>query len=268
MTEGKNKKNEYPEEGEIVIGTVENIFKQGAFVTLDEYNNKRGMLHISEISLKWVRNIRDYVREGQKTVVQVLRIKADRGHIDLSLRRVSEAQKREKLQDVKQKQRADKLLEIFAKSKKIPVNEVTDALEKKLIEKYGSVYEGLEAITSDNTRIDELEVKNEWRDDLLKLINENIKVPYVEVTGYVKLKSYQPDAVDKIREALKRIKEHQTESEITVLYDSPPIYRVNLKSEDYKTAEKDLRDSTKEGIDFFKKNKGTAEFFREILQEA
>ncbi|HIE33962.1 MAG TPA: S1 RNA-binding domain-containing protein, partial [Candidatus Altiarchaeales archaeon] len=100
MSERK-KESRYPEPGELVIATVQNIFKQGAFVTLDEYGNKRGMLHLSEISLKWVRNIRNYVKEGQKVVLLVLRVNPERGHIDLSLRRVSDAQRKAKLQEVK-----------------------------------------------------------------------------------------------------------------------------------------------------------------------
>jgi len=268
MHKKKKKVNEYPEPGEIIIGTVENIFKQGAFVTLDEYNNKRGMLHISEISLKWVRNIRSYVREGQKTVVQILRVNPERGHIDLSLRRVSEGQRREKLQEVKQKQRADKLLEIFAKSEKVPESEVMSSIGKNLINRYESIYEGLEAIAIENEKIDDFDIDKKWRDDLLKLINENIKVPYVEVTGYVKLKSYEPDGIDKIREALKIIGSYETESTINVLYDSPPIYRINIRSSDYKTAEKDLKTSADKGVEFFRKNKGEAEFFREMPEEA
>ncbi|OYT53211.1 MAG: translation initiation factor IF-2 subunit alpha [Candidatus Altiarchaeales archaeon ex4484_2] len=268
MPKERRKEDEYPESGEIVIGTVENIFKQGAFVTLDEYNNKRGMLHISEISLKWVRNIRSYVREGQKTVVQILRVNPERGHIDLSLRKVSEGQRREKLQEVKQKQRAGKLLEIFAKSEKVPESEVMNSIGEKLMNRYDSIYEGLEAIATDNERIDEFDINESWRDDLLKLINENIKVPYVEVTGYVKLKSYEPDGIDKIREALRMIESYETESTINVLYDSPPIYRINIRSSDYKTAEKDLKTSAEKGVEFFRKNNGEAEFYREMPEES
>ncbi len=45
-----------------------------------------GLLHVSEISSSWIRNIRDFVREGQKMVLKVLRVDLEKGHIDLSLR--------------------------------------------------------------------------------------------------------------------------------------------------------------------------------------
>ncbi len=266
MDDERGAGGEYPDRGEIVIGTVDSIFKQGAFITLDEYGNKRGLLHISEISLKWVRNIRDYVKEGQKAVLQVLKVNPARGHIDLSLRRVSDVQRREKLQEVRQKQRSKKLLAIFAKSKGVSKEEI-DIVSDKLSEEYESVYDALESIAANNSLIDELDIKDGWKKDLMKLINENIKISFVEITGYVNLRSYQPDGIEQIKKALKEIEKYETDSEdskITVQYDSPPLYRINVKSNNYKSAEKILRNSAEKGIDTFKKNGGKGEFYREL----
>ncbi|RJS86435.1 S1 RNA-binding domain-containing protein, partial [Candidatus Bathyarchaeota archaeon] len=47
---------EWPEVGELVVATVRRIESYGAYVTLDEYDDKEGLLHISEISPSWVRN--------------------------------------------------------------------------------------------------------------------------------------------------------------------------------------------------------------------
>ena len=77
-------KPEYPEVGDLVIATIESVTTYGAYARLDEYN-KQGLLHVSEISSSWIRNIRDYVREGQKTVLKVLRVDPEKGHVDLSL---------------------------------------------------------------------------------------------------------------------------------------------------------------------------------------
>ncbi len=61
------RKPEWPEIGDLVIATIETVTDYGAYAKLDEYN-KRGLLHVSEISSSWIRNIRDFVREGQKMV--------------------------------------------------------------------------------------------------------------------------------------------------------------------------------------------------------
>ena len=93
MTE---RKPEWPEIGDLVIATIETVTDYGAYAKLDEYN-KRGLLHVSEISSSWIRNIRDFVREGQKMVLKVLRVDLEKGHIDLSLRRVTKREKIEKI---------------------------------------------------------------------------------------------------------------------------------------------------------------------------
>ena len=69
---------EWPEIGDFVIATIQKITDYGAYVMLDEYE-KQGLLHVSEVSSGWVRNIRDFVREGQKTVLKVLRVDAQKG---------------------------------------------------------------------------------------------------------------------------------------------------------------------------------------------
>lgn len=264
--EDKKIEDRYPEVGEFVIGTVQSIFKQGAFITLDEYENKRGMLHLSEISLKWVRNIRDYVREGQKVVLQVLGVNPERGHIDLSLRRVSDAQRKRKLQEVKQRQRAERLLKILADELKVSPHEVNSKIGKKLLKEFDSLYEGLESIAADNKIVDRLSLNEKWKSALIDIVKKSIKPPFVYITGYMELRSYEPNGVNIIKESLKKIENYKTDSdsEIEVGYVSPPIYRVKVRSKDYKSAEKLLRTAIEKGIKYMEKNKGIGEFHRKI----
>src|SRR3989304_247871 len=94
-----------PEDGELVLCTVEKIYPSSIFVDIDEYK-KQGLIHISEIAAGRIRNIRDYAVEGKKIVCKVIRIDKEKGHIDLSLRRVNESQQRNKISSIKQEQRA------------------------------------------------------------------------------------------------------------------------------------------------------------------
>ena len=49
--------------GRIVSGTVTGIEKYGIFVSLDEFYN--GLIHISEVSNEFVKNIYDVVNVGE-----------------------------------------------------------------------------------------------------------------------------------------------------------------------------------------------------------
>jgi translation initiation factor 2 subunit 1 len=258
------RKDVYPEAGEFILGTVKEIFKQGAFIELDEYPGKRGMLHLSEISLKWVKNIRDYVKEGQKVVLLVLRTDPSRGHIDLSLRRVNDAQRKEKLQEVKQRQRAVKLLELLAKDVGEPKDRLLEKMEELVLSQHDSLYAGLETISANPEHVKKFDVPAKWSKRLVELAQKNIKQPYVEITGYVSLKSYAPDGVEAIKESLGRIVKYKSDAEITVKYVSPPLYRVNVKSRDYKSAEKALKASIEDCTSLIEKKGGEGVFYREL----
>ncbi|MBI2673100.1 S1 RNA-binding domain-containing protein, partial [Candidatus Woesearchaeota archaeon] len=104
------KKKGLPEEGELVLCTVKKILPHSVFVNIDDYENLEGMIHISEISPGRIRNIRNFVIEGKKLICKVLTTNKERQQVDLSLRRVSISLRKEKNQEYKQEQKAEKIL--------------------------------------------------------------------------------------------------------------------------------------------------------------
>ena len=75
--------------GEIVVVKVLRVLDYGAFVELLEYGNAKGFVHVSQIASRWVKNIRNFVKENQVRAAQVLSIDQSKGQIDLSLTKVS-----------------------------------------------------------------------------------------------------------------------------------------------------------------------------------
>ena len=69
--------------GSVLEGKVTGITKFGAFVSLPE--GKTGMVHISEISDTYVKEVTDHIQENQVVKVKVLAID-DRGRIGLSMK--------------------------------------------------------------------------------------------------------------------------------------------------------------------------------------
>ena len=78
-------------EGEITECTVEQIMPYGAFVRITK-NGKKGMIHISELSYSFVKNIGDFLKVNDKIQAKIIRID-ERGRIDLSLKQTQEPPK-------------------------------------------------------------------------------------------------------------------------------------------------------------------------------
>ena len=70
--------------GKIVTGCVTGIEKYGIFVSLDEYYS--GLIHISEISDSFVRNIGDYVSIGETIKVKIIEANDNDFHVKLSIK--------------------------------------------------------------------------------------------------------------------------------------------------------------------------------------
>lgn len=257
------KKDPYPSDGDLVIATVVKVFAHGAFVKLDEYGDREGFIHISEVASIWVKNIRDYVREGQKTVAKVLSVDKSKGHIDLSVRRVGDAQRANKNQEWKRAQKADKLLERAAKEIGKTLDQAYQEVGFVLEDRYGEPYAGLEEVLIEGPKALE-GVPEEWWDVLDKGAKDSIVLPNVEIEGLISLQSKSGEGVLQIRQALKEAISTPTDKEVKldISYVSPPNYRIHVNAPDYKTAEEAMKKSADKAIEYIEKSGGTASFTR------
>lgn len=70
--------------GQIVEGVITGIQPYGAFVVIDE--STTGLIHISEISDEFVRDIRHFVAQGERIIAKVIDISEGPGQLRLSLK--------------------------------------------------------------------------------------------------------------------------------------------------------------------------------------
>lgn len=253
------KKSGLPEEGEIVICTVSKILYHSVFAKLDEYKMLEGMIHISEISPGRIRNIRDFVKEGKTIVCKVLRINKEKNQIDLSIRRVNTMQQVNKLNEYKQEQKAEKLIELIGKQLNKDVRGMYDLVGYKIIETYGALYEGFQRFVLDEELIQELKLDKKAEELMLTIIKDKIKPAEVEVHGVLTLQCEEPTGI----EIIKKILTEAEEGEIRITYISAPKYRIVVKASDYKTAEGILKNTQEEIITKIKAKKGSGEFNKE-----
>lgn len=253
----------WPEEGEFVVCSVKKVTDFGAFVELDEYGRKEGLIHISEVASGWVKYIRDYVREGQKIVCKVLNVDTVKHHIDLSLKDVNEHQRREKIQQWKNEQKAEKWLQYVAKTIKISPEELKN-LMNLFYDKLGSTYASFEKAMFDGTpALIKIGVREDIAEMITKVALENLKKPQVDISGYIDLASPLPDGIEQIKKALKKGMENDEEDvSVSITYVGAPRYRVHVIAPDYKKAENVLKKSAQEAIKVIQKTGGTGEFHR------
>ncbi|HDS45118.1 MAG TPA: translation initiation factor IF-2 subunit alpha [Methanomicrobia archaeon] len=274
-------RDEWPEKGDLVICTVQQLESFGAFVTLDEYGNKEGLIHIGQVSSGWVKHLRDHVREGQKIVCKVLFVDTRRGHIDLSLKAVKDAQKRERIKEWKNEKKAKKWLTLALTTPTAAVKagkEEREAIEVTLLDAYGSLYDAFEDVVREGKSVlIELGIAPEYVDAIDEVAHANVKLPSVQISGYLELKSPLPNGVEVIKEALltaealiraqlsAKAPDETTEgTSVECFYIGAPRYRIRVTAPNYKEAESILSEAATTAISFVKQQGGSGKFFRNL----
>jgi len=258
------RKADWPEYGDLVLASVQRITDYGAYVTLDEYR-KEGLLHISEVSSGRVRNIRDFVREGQKVVLKVLRVNTEKRHIDLSLRRVSRHERREKVLSWKRERKAESLLRSVSEKLKMPPEEVYTKTGALIEEKFGGVYEGLERAAREGPEpLIEAGLPKDLATTIAEVAKEKIRLPMVKVKGTMQLQCMKPNGAIYIRDALLSVQkiEKPEGAKIHVYVVAAPKYAIEVLAEDYKEAEKILQQAVETAIKTITKAGGKGVFQR------
>lgn len=73
--------------GDVVTGTVTGLQDYGVFVKVEEYD---GLIHISELSDKFVRDVRDYLTVGDIIDLKVLEVDEDYKKLKLSYKAIKD----------------------------------------------------------------------------------------------------------------------------------------------------------------------------------
>ena len=257
------RKPEWPEAGDLVIATIETVTDYGAYAKLDEYN-KRGLLHVSEISSSWIRNLRDFVREGQKLVLKVLRVDLEKGHIDLSLRRVTKRERIEKILSWKKDRKAEALLRSVAEKVGLTNEEVNEKAGAIVDEKFG-LYDGFEkAVKEGPEALTKIGVPENIAKVFAEVAEERIHVKMVKVKGTLEIHCMKPNGVKIIKEAFQAAKAEKTKgADIKFYVIAAPKYSIEALAENYKRAEDILQKAAQTVVSNITKSGGQGTFRRE-----
>lgn len=232
-----------PEEGELVLATVKKIMPYGAFCTLDEYGNREAFVHISEVAPRWIKNIHEFLREGQHLVAKVHKLVVEKNQIDLTLKGVSESEKKAKMEDSRRSRRSDKLFEVALKIAKSTKAEELSA-RTLLFQKYGDFGGAFEAIGEQGeAALAGMKIEKGLAAALLEVAAKSAKRARAEITWMMSLTSYSANGVEEVKKIIASAKK-PSDAQLEIHYLGAPHYQMKAVAEDFKKAEKALEQAT------------------------
>ena len=186
--------------GDIVECVVTGVQSYGAFVLID--NSINGLIHISEISKGYVRNIEDFVKVGETVYVKILELDEEELRAKVSLKEIREVNKRERYTKIPRSRHKINLKKyscgVLFERLNSQIEETYNLLEDKVMLRVDLTHTGIEQ---------EIKLYTDKVKELHKVIREKTGAGN-DFLGWVDWpKEYDYEEVNAIIEASKKINE-------------------------------------------------------------
>ncbi len=211
---------------------IKKIMPHGAYAELMEYG-KDAYLPISEIASGWIKNIHEFIKEGQRDVGKVISVESARGSIDVSLKKATSREKSDKLTEYGLEKRYEKLFEQAAALAGLKDKKDVEALKEEAAMKVPTYSELINSMVQD-TKFASFMKNKRFSAALEEIIQKNIKPKRYVVSYLMTLRSDDPKVgISAIREALSAVEKLG----LDVLYLGAPRYRITSEGGSYPAAE-------------------------------
>ncbi|CAF0894350.1 unnamed protein product [Rotaria sp. Silwood1] len=256
-------KNHFPETDDLVMVNVTEIEEMGVYVNLLEYNNRQGMILLTELSRRRIRSINKLIRVGRNEVVVVVRVDRDKGYIDLSKRRVSPEDISKCEEKFVRGKTVSSILRHTAEVLGIKTNEEFEELYEKTAwyydEKYkrpGAAYDIFVRAVSDEHELDDCQVDENTKKILINNIRRRLTPQAVKCRADVEVACYGYDGVDAVKAALREGLSASTEEmPVKINLIAPPLYVVTatcLDRNEGLSALRNVIEKIKQGIEQYR----------------
>ncbi|MDE1859525.1 MAG: S1 RNA-binding domain-containing protein, partial [Candidatus Micrarchaeota archaeon] len=222
-----------PDQEEFVIIKITKIMPHGAYCKLTEYNID-AYLPISEVASGWIKNIHEFIKEGQQDVAKVIFVDREKKSVDVSLKKASSKQKKDKLNDYSIEKRSEG---IFNKAVVASHKEEKKALlltdiskvAKTYTELVNSIFEGKDPLADFKDK--------EFKQALYDLVSKTIKPKTYTVSYNIELSTSDTKAgIKTIKDALIQVEKIG----VGVLYMGAPHYKLLSSASSYPKAEEKI----------------------------
>ncbi|MFA5303944.1 MAG: S1 RNA-binding domain-containing protein [Candidatus Nanoarchaeia archaeon] len=232
------KKSGFPGIKDIVLCKVKKILPHSVFVELVEYENKEGMIHISELSNRWTRNINEIVTLNSIIVCRVEKIDQLKGYIDLSKKRVTSGEEKAKKDEMQNEIHIEKIIEHALKKNSMTLKEFYEKQGYKLIEEYGSLHNFYEYYLEDPKTLNELVFGKKIIESIKESFESLIQKNRVNQKKVIKIYANGENGLKNLKEFIAELlKIPDEDNKMSIKYMNSPEYLVSINSSSYKKAD-------------------------------
>ncbi len=224
---------------DLVIAEVVKITNFGAYCKLIEYNNIDAFLPIKEVSSGWIKNIHIFIHNNQKLVCRVIYFDKQKNTIDISLKKVTPKESKEKIKEYNLERRSENLfIQAINKSKNQSHKE---ELILNALSEFKTFTNFIYHANNSTTEYSSSTLSKKFKDTIIKLLKANKKERKYPVSYILTLLTY--NTVSGISE-LNSILIYLQSQDIKVSYISAPKYRLIAYGNNYLEAEEKIKIAT------------------------
>ncbi len=260
-----------PKVGELVYCTVKSVQRGGVFVNLEEYSTD-AILPIPEVSPGRIRNLREYVKPGKKIVCVVLYVNSSNSHVTVSLRRVSDKARREKLDRIKQEITAESVVKFLASKLEMDAKELYNLLMNSISKDYDSLFDFFMDVVEGNAHVSDYVKDKKIAETTEEEIISKIKPRLVKKKMVVEIHLYDNSGVNRIRRAFEKVmqecekyKDDENRLEVESIYLGSGKYEVKAVAKEFSTVN-DVLDHANEILSSEFEDKPDVVYKSEILK--
>jgi len=211
--------NQLPDIDDAVMVKVTRIAEMGAYVQLLEYNNKDGMILLSELSRRRIRSVNKLIRVGRSECVIVIRVDKDKGYIDLSKRRVDSKDIAACNERFAKAKAINSILRHVATQLGYTTDEQLEQLYEKAVwyfdkkeKKKAAAYEYFKRALTDPNVFDECGLDTDVKEKLVEDIKKKLTPQAVKIRADFEVSCFAYEGVEAVKESLIEGKKLSTEA--------------------------------------------------------
>ncbi len=232
-----------PRTGSLVIAQIDKIERYGAYLKLIEYDNAEAFMPLKEVSTGWIKNIHEFLHKGRKIVCRVTDVNEQKNTIDISLKKVTQKESKDKIKEYNLENRISSLINIAIK--KAGLSHQRQTIQKNILVDFRSYTHFHNEVTQNTPNI--TNIPEELVKTYKSIIESSKKQKRYDVSYSISFTYMDTmSGIDKIKEALKSAAAKGT----TVHYLGAPHYIIEASGKDYIDAEKKV----KSGIEAIEKS--------------